>query len=228
MSRADILRVIASAVVLAGGLSESIVAVQTSRQVERSVTIAADQKQCALSASVQVWRFSNSREARFPGPSEAIVIAEPLAGLRGVVSAFVTFVDGQRVTESCRWTFNDLPDGEYVAFLLRPDGSGGSARFVLPNDQATIVVPPPQVVASGTVTRGGVPAGRVMFRIAPVRFSRPAIVVVTDPQGKFSVSLDVPGSYEASNSISPTTAPWVRQFSVQAGENQVMLEIPTN
>jgi hypothetical protein len=207
-----------------------VTAVRTSPQREHDVTIAGNPKQCALSASVQVWRFSYRQEARFPGPSEAIVISEPVARGRIVARAFVTFVDGEPVTESCRWTFKGLPDGEYVAFLLRPDGSGGAARFVLPNDQAIVTVPPPQVVASGTVTRGGVPAGRVMFRIAPVRFSRPAILVVTDPGGKFSVSLDVPGAYEASDANGATTrlTPWVRQFSVHAGENQVALEIPSN
>jgi hypothetical protein len=141
----------------------------------------------------------------------------------------VTFVGGQRVTDACRWTFSGLPDGEYVACLVRPDGSGGSARFTLPNDQATVTVPPAQVVVSGTTTRGGSPTSRVMFRIAPKRFSRPAIVVVTDSQGKFSVSLDVPGTYEASNHTeNALLAPWLREFSVTAGQNQLVLDIPSN
>jgi hypothetical protein len=201
--------------------------VRAAFQNGQSVTFAGDQKQCALSSSIQVWRFSYARESRFSGPSEAIIITEPIEGGRVVGRAFVTFVDGQRMNESCRWTFIGLPEGEYVAFLLRPDGSGGAARFALPTSQATIPIPPPHVMLSGTVTRGGAPAGRVMFRVAPVRFSRPAIVVVTDTQGQFSVSLDEPGDYEASsvNEVTAPQPPWVRRVSLEAGENQLALNI---
>jgi hypothetical protein len=220
--------VVFPALTLAGWLLLPAAGIRAASQNERRVTLAGEQKQCALSSSIQVWRFSYDREARFAGPSESISITEPIEGGRTVGRAFVTFVDGGNMNESCRWTFSGLPDGEYVAFLLRPDGSGGAVRFALPNAETTISIPPPHVLLSGTVTRDGAPPGRVMFRVAPVRFSRPAIVVVTDPQGKFVVSLDEPGDYEASsaNGANPRQAPWVRRLSLTAGENQTNLNIP--
>jgi hypothetical protein len=224
MRSAAVGSVVLPALAVAGWLCLPAAAIRAAQR--GGVTLAGDGKQCALSSSIQVWRFSYGGESRFTGPSESITIAEPIDGGRIVGRAFVTFADGQAMNESCRWTFAGLPDGEYVAFLLRPDGSGGAVRFAVPNARPIVAIPSPKVMLSGTVSREGMPPGRAMFRIAPVRFSRPAIVVVTDPHGQFSVSLDEPGDYEASNASGPMVTPWVRRLSLTAGDNAARLEIP--
>jgi hypothetical protein len=124
-----------------------------------------------VSTSARIWVINSGRQRQL-GPTEVVKIKSDLSA-SGWIEGFVTFVDGQPVTFSCRWGFSGLTAGEYVALLTRQDGSGGLQRFRLdPDKRLTIVVPPPIVTLSGVATRNGNPAAKIMLRVAVLPFAR--------------------------------------------------------
>ena len=61
--------------------------------------------------------------------------------------------DREPVVLECYWSFSNLAAGKYIARLLRPDGSGGSAEVTVSAGTFQIVaIPAPVVTVFGIVT----------------------------------------------------------------------------
>ena len=88
-----------------------------------------------------------------------------------------------------------MVEGDYIALLVRPDGSGGSQQgHVTATGDQTITIPAPLVTLSGVVTLDGKPHGGVIH-IRDTAFMRPEVVVSADANGHYRAMLDRPASY---------------------------------
>lgn len=185
-----------SALLVAGAAFSSLLA-QAPPATLSTLTVAASPASCAAATSVQVWAVTLNT-APPPGPTETLRVMTQLGPRGGPLHESVTFVSGRAIDAGiCRWTFHQLPPGDYVAVLVGPTGSGGSQALRLPAD-TSITVPPPEVTLSGRVVRNGAPRARVQVRITSFPFGRPAVVVMTDADGRFVVTLDRPGLHRIS------------------------------
>jgi hypothetical protein len=156
-------------------------------------TVTGDPGQCASAISVQLWTLTRSRFSPRVVPTDRYVLWTGLSPTGGPLSVAVSFVTAQMAEGRCEWTFRALPAGEYVALIVTPDGSGGSQPFsVSSGAMAAVAIPGPKVTLSGQVLRDGVPA-RTHLKVTSFPFARPDVVVVTDADGRYRVTLDRPG-----------------------------------
>jgi hypothetical protein len=167
-----------------------------SAQSPAALTIAAAPAECARAASVQVWSVTRAPASPPPGPAETFTVKTWLSAGGGPLWVSVAFVDGQKMNDDCRWTFDAIAAGDYVALLAGTHGSGGSQAFSVRSGEPTVVtIAPPTVNLTGQVLQRGTPAGRVNLRVIAFPFGRPAVTAVTDTEGRYSVTLDRPGLY---------------------------------
>lgn len=161
-----------------------------------TLTIAADPAECARATSVQVWSITRAPVPPPPGPAEVFSVKTWLSAGGGPLWVSVAFVDGQTMNGACRWTFTTPAPGDYVAILTGAHGSGGSKTFsMLAGEPTAVTIAAPVVTLTGQVRRGGAPAGRVNLRVIAFPFGRPAVTAVSDPAGRYDVTLDRPGLY---------------------------------
>jgi hypothetical protein len=159
------------------------------------LTIAASPAECARAASVQVWSVTRAPVPPPPGPAEVFTVKTWLSAGGGPLWVSVAFVDGQKMNSDCRWTFDAIAPGDYVALLAGAHGSGGSQPFSIRSGEQTVVtIAAPIVTLTGQVLQRGT-TGRVNLRIIAFPFGRPAVTAVTDTEGRYSVTLDHPGLY---------------------------------
>ena len=157
-----------------------------------TVTVTASPAGCAAATSVQLWAVTLNA-APPSGPTEAFQLLTHLAPDGGPLRVSLTFTTGRTIEPgSCQWTFDRLFPSEYVALLAGPGGSGGSQTFHVPAD-TTVALPAPEVTLLGRVLREGAPRARVQVRITSFPFARPAVVVVTDENGRYVATLDRAG-----------------------------------
>src|SRR5690348_5344863 len=89
---------------------------------QATLTVTAAPDQCAKATAMELWRKSPGPiEHGSDQPSETFSTALPLLG-RGSIATTFTRIVREPVGPECRWPLSDLPDGEYVALLVRPDG----------------------------------------------------------------------------------------------------------
>jgi hypothetical protein len=177
---------------VAGALASTSPAAQS----PAALTIAAAPAECARAASVQVWSITRAPATPPPGPAEVFTLKTWLSAGGGPLWVSVAFVDGQKMNDDCRWTFDTPTPGDYVAVIVGAHGSGGSQAFSIRSGEPTsVTIRPPVVTLTGQVQRGGKPAGLVNLRVIAFPFGRPAVTAVTDTEGRYSVTIDRPGLY---------------------------------
>lgn len=165
-------------------------------QSPAALTVAASPAECARATSVQVWSITRAPASPPPGPAETFTVKTWLSAAGGPLWVSVAFVDGRKVNDDCRWMFNTIAAGDYVALLAGNNGSGGSQAFsVRSGEPAVVTIAAPTVTLTGQVLQRGLPPGRVILRVIAFPFGRPAVTTVTDTQGRYSVTLDRPGLY---------------------------------
>jgi hypothetical protein len=157
-----------------------------------SVTVVGDATQCRKGASAQVWLVSDG-----PVPAPLRVVQHVTVGpgtLRA--SRYLTLVRRSDPNPACRWEFEGLPPGIYLAALETSDGSGGAVTFHLTSaGSARVNVRGPAVVVHGRVlwNARGVAGARV--RIESLPFTTPIMDRVADAAGRYSATLATAGKY---------------------------------
>jgi len=186
-----------------------------------SVTVVGEPAQCERTASVQIWiRTTYPRQPQPAGRSEGMVVQTNLKEGGAPLETWLAFVDGHVAGGKCEWPFKGLRAGEYVAFLYRPDGSGGARTFsIAANSTLTVRLPGPTVVLSGRVLRTGVGIPGVIVRVRSLPFWRPSITTFTDADGRYRVLLDAPGNHEVMVDLVDATAR--AEGRLHEGENQL-------
>jgi len=176
--------------VVSGLLLSAGVTLQSGGSADVSASVA----ECARASSVQVWSITRAPHQPPPGPAEMYNVKTWLSASGGPLWVTVAFVDGRQMNDDCRWTFDTLGPGEYVALITAAHGSEGSQTFSIRSAESiNVAIPPSSVTLSGQVRRSDAPAGRVNLRVIPFPFTRPAIVTVTDAEGRYTITLDRPG-----------------------------------
>ena len=159
-------------------------------------------------------------------PSEWFGRSIPLLG-RGAIGFWFTRIEREPVGTDCRWTFPEVPDGDYVARLVRPDGSGGSQEAqVTGATPQTIEIPAPTVAVSGVVTLDGVPHG-AEIRIRDQSWRGPTVTVTADADGRYAAMLDRPGTYVMSVLAQSPRAAGGRVVVPHEGLNQLDIPLTT-
>ena len=191
------------------------------RSGQTTLTVTAVPDQCANATAMELWRKSfEPIPHRSDQPYEMFFWGTSLLG-RGAIKVWFLRSEREPVGPECRWSFSDLPDGEYVALLTGPGGSGGSQHGTLSaGTTQTIEIPSPTVTLSGVVTVAGTPqAGAVLIR--DQAWSRPSVTVTTDADGRYAVMLDRPATYTISVQI--TSLGRRRVVALHEGANQLDL-----
>jgi hypothetical protein len=163
---------------------------------QATLTVTAVPDQCAKATAMELWRKSSEEIPRsFDQPYEAGGWSNPLLGRGAVLNVWLIRIEREPVGADCRWAFPDVREGEYVARLVRPDGSGGSqAGTVRAGTSQTIDIPEPTVMLSGLVTLDGLPhGGEIQIRDHP--WTRPTVIVTADAAGHYMAMLDRPAMY---------------------------------
>lgn len=174
---------------------------------------------------MEVWRKS-SEPIPHPAdqPEEMVAQGAPLLG-RGSIEMWLTRVAQHSVGSDCRWTFSDLPDGDYIALLVRPDGSGGSQRGIVNGVSATIEIPAPTVMVSGVITLDGQPQAGAMIEVRAQSLMRPLITVTTKADGQYTAMLDQPTTYTIFVHSRLNRAHGVRIVELHDGLNQIDIPV---
>lgn len=194
---------------------------------QTTLTVTAVPNQCAKATAMELWRKSFQPISHDSDqPYEMFSWGTPLLGRGFAVKVWFTRVEREPVGPECRWSFANLPDGDYVARLVRSDGSGGSQQGkVSAGSSQTIDIPAPTVTLSGLVTLDGTPHGATIL-IRDRSWTGPTVSVMTDAAGHYTAVLDRPATYvitvrAAARGVAGRIAP------LHDGENQFDLPVAT-
>ncbi|HEY3884320.1 MAG TPA: carboxypeptidase-like regulatory domain-containing protein [Vicinamibacterales bacterium] len=128
-------------------------------------------------------------------PYEAGFWGTRLLGHGALLHVWFTRIEREPVGGDCRWSVSDLPHGDYVARLVRSDGSGGSQEgTVSAGTSPTIEIPAPTVTLSGVVTLDGMPHGAEIL-IKDQSWTGPTVTVTAGADGHYTAMLDRPSAY---------------------------------
>lgn len=194
------------------------------QQGQTALTVSAAPDQCAKATAMELWRKSDQPIAHGSDqPEESGSWGTPLLGRGFALHVVFTRVAREPVRSECRWTYPELPDGDYVARLVRPDGSGGSRQgHVSAGTSETIDIPAPTIALSGQVTLDGIPqTGEI--RIRDQSWTGPTVSVTADAVGHYTALLDRSGTYVLTVRVLPRGG-GARIVELHDGANQ--LDIP--
>jgi hypothetical protein len=189
---------------------------------QATLTVTALPDQCAKATAMELWRKSfEDIPHRSDQPQEVIGWGTPLLGRGTVIQVWFTRIQREPVGSECRWSFSDLPDGDYVALLERPDGSGGSQQGTVSGSTTqTIEIAAPTVTLSGVVTLEGRPWGAVVG-IRDQSWTRPRVTVTADADGRYTAMLDRPATYLINVHAPSVRAVSGRVAQLHEGANQL-------
>jgi len=167
-----------------------------------SVAVSARPEQCQHADRVELWQVGNRAEPLSPRVkrSRGFWNSDPRVDLSfGLVAELPP-------TKDCRWSFNSLPAGTYVAALHSPQGSNGSRDFHITAESSSvsITVPEPAARISGRLLFSDRPIAdaQIEFVRVPAGDGIDAITTTnTDGDGRYTATLNRPGHYAVVTTI---------------------------
>ncbi len=177
--------------ILTAMLGAVVVGQNPSEKLAAALTVTSAPDQCAKATAMELWRKSSERIPDRAGHSYERFELGPNA-----VHAWFTRINREPISSECRWMFSDLEPGNYIALLVRLDGSGGSQKTVIDAGATqTLAIPAPTVTVSGILTVDGKPQANASISMNDRTWTRPTVKTTTDADGRYTMWLDRPDTY---------------------------------